>query len=421
MRIAHFCTLDNIGGAARAAFRLHLGLKKLGHESRMFVAQKTSDDPDVIAWDVRLIDRAVRKAKNLAAFVRMRPYENRKPPNSGIFTLDGAGLSKGPAKLAEGFDVVNLHWVANFINVPAFLRRLPKTMPVVWTLHDMNPVTGGCHHSGPCRNFQDQCGRCPFLGSSSCGDISHRNWLKRRRAVSAVGPGRLALVADSTWLQSMSEKSSLYRDFPNSTIHYGLDLETYQPRNREFARQLVGVPADAETVLFVSDWLANPYKGFEFLVEALKKINRPNLILLAVGRKPSPAKLDGLKCRNLPPTDSELMLSTIYSAADMLVIPSRHEAFGQVGIESMACGTPVVGFEVGGIPDFIKPMETGLLARALDTDDLADKIRWMLENPQARVEMGAKGRAMIESEYTLEIQASRYIELYRKLAGNAAV
>jgi glycosyltransferase involved in cell wall biosynthesis len=222
----------------------------------------------------------------------------------------------------------------------------------------------------------------------------------------------LHVVGTSGWIAGEAKKSSLLGSFPISVIPNGLDVEEFAPREKKFCRDLWNIPRDANVVLFAAESVANVRKGFAHLAQAVRGIRGvENLLLVSVGggRCELPA---GLPHMPLGKVTNDRMLSTIYSAADVFVIPSLQESFGQTVIESLACGTPVVGFASGGIPDMVRPGQTGWLAPTGDTNALRDAIETALRDRDRRAAMSPVCRQVAVSEYSLDVQARAYAALY---------
>jgi glycosyltransferase involved in cell wall biosynthesis len=319
--------------------------------------------------------------------------------------------------------VINLHWIAGgFLDYQSFFTAYPKHVPLVWRMADMGALTGGCHYDQGCGKFANQCGACPQLGSANENDLSRRVWERKSAALSHVGRGGLHIVGTSRWIAEQARRSSLLGRFAISVIPNGLDTEEFAPRDRNFSRDLWNIPRDAAVVLFAAETLANVRKGFAELAAALGGIrNVENLLLVSIGGV-------GWKKCELPPglphlglgrVNNDRMLSTIYSAADIFVIPSLQESFGQTVIESLACGTPVVGFASGGIVDTVRPGQTGWLAPTGDVDALRDAIETALRDRERRMAMSPVCRRVAVEEYSLDVQARAYAALYETLLARA--
>ena len=366
-----------------------------------------------------LIVRALRIVRRKKIQSDFAPYRLHRTEGQELFSDDRSAIGPEVRAQLPPCDVIHLHWVAGFIDYSDFLSTLPQRTPVVWTLHDMNPFTGGCHYDEGCGKFAAACGTCPQLGSADDADLSRQSWQRKQKALSKIPPGRLHVVADSKWLASQAKSSSLFSGFPVSAIHYSLDVEKFTPRDRVAARSVLGIPADARVVLFVADHVGIRRKGFAVLVEALRSLpgsSEPFLLSMGNGTLPLSIPFPHL---HLGHVSGDRFLSIVYSAADVFVIPSLQEAFGQTALESMACGTPVVGSDAGGIPEVVRDGVTGLLARAGDIRSLRDAVLKLLSDEPLRASLAAKCREIAVKEYALEIQAKNYVELYNNILGKS--
>jgi glycosyltransferase involved in cell wall biosynthesis len=310
-------------------------------------------------------------------------------------------------------EIYNLHWINDFVDPLPFFRTVQQ--PVVWTLHDMNPFTGGCHYNVGCRRFEDCCGSCPQLGSSEETDLSRAVWKRKNRAYNEhVTEGGLEVVADSHWLAEEARSSALFSDIPVHVIHYGLDHHIFRDRDTDGLRKALEIPADHRIVLFVAQSAQNHRKGFDLLAEAISALQTEKTILLSIGGE-KPILETELRHAHFGTIESDVLLSVFYSVADIFVIPSRQEAFGQTALEAMACGTPVVGFDTGGIPDMVRPDETGWLVEVGNVRALRGQIEHALRDKEKRERLGRNCREIVEEEYTLERQATQYQRLYEDL------
>lgn len=421
MRIVHLSTSDSGGGAFRAAYRLHSGLRRLEHDSRMLVLKRGTSDDTVSAFKPRqdLIGRTLRKFRGRRIW---RDYEAYRPtiPNGIEPFSDSRSEHDGEiVRQLPACDIITLHWTGGFLDYPSFFNGYPKNVPLVWRLADMGALTGGCHYNQGCDKFTAACGACPQLGSRDEHDLSRRGWNIRKDALAEVGPAGLHVVGTSQWIAAEAKRSSLLGDFPISVIPNGLDTEEFAPRDKNFSRDLWNLPRDARIVLFAAESVANVRKGFRHLADAVAGIEGiDSLLLVSVGGGKC-ALPSGVRHLTLGKVNNDRMLSTIYSAADVFVIPSLQESFGQTVIESLACGTPVVGFASGGIPDMVRPGQTGWLAPTGDTNALREAIVIALRDDAARVTMSQHCRRIAVEEYSIEVQAKSYLELYQTLAARA--
>jgi glycosyltransferase involved in cell wall biosynthesis len=416
MRVLHLSTSDVGGGAARAAYRVHTGLLRLGVDSRMLVLKRSSGDPTVtkLHWSKDLKTRFRRRWREKAIKGDFEPYKNSLPEGFECFSDDRSEVGYDLMRQLPPCDIINLHWVGGFVDHELFFGNLPAGVPIVWRLADMGPLTGGCHYDIGCGKFTASCGACPVLGSKKEDDLSRAVWQRKHDALAKVPNDRLHLVGTSRWIAAEAKRSSLLGRFASVIIPNGLDVEDFSPRDRGFARDTLGVPRDKKVVLFIADSISNKRKGFDYLVAALRKLqDRSDLFLVSVGgTKP---EIAGIPLLHLGRINHDRMLSLTYSAADVFVIPSLQESFGQTVTESLASGTPVVGFDTGGIPDMVRPGVTGYLSPVGDADALAAAIVRVLDNPALAAEMGANGRRIAVAEYSLAVQAKAYLEFYKGL------
>ena len=414
-RVTQISTTDVRGGAALAAHRLHRALGGAGVRSRMLVAQRFGTVPDADIVEYNPFTPAPSALGR--AFFRFGRRWHRPPISragayfSPEWTLTGWRLV---SQLPE-CDVVNMHWVADLLDYRT-LPRLAARVPVVWTFHDMNPFTGGCHYSGACARFCESCGSCPQLATSSGErDMTHRILKRKLGILKRVPRHRLAVVCPSAWLAREARSSALFRDFEVRVIPNGLDLQQYQPADPAEARARLGLPAKARIVLFVADQIEDRRKGLAQLLEAFGGVRDvPNLLLVTLGQGRSPVLAD-LPCRHLGALHDPALLAAAYSAADVFAIPSLQDNLPNTILESMACGTPVVGFATGGVGEAIADGQTGLLAPVGDAPALGTALRRLLEDDRLRRQMAGEARARVEKEYTVRLQALRYAALYHEL------
>lgn len=412
MKILHLSTNDISGGAARAAFRLHKGLQSIGVDSQMLVQFKSGDDISVIA----------PASKCVKGVSLLRPTLDALPLN---FYSGWNGLRLSLAYLPEDLagkcatinpDIVHLHWVADgFLRIET-LHRFRK--PLVWTLHDMWAFTGGCHYDEACGGYRESCGACPQLKSKKQMDLSHWVWKRKKKAWQGLD---MTIVTPSRWLAECVQHSSLFRNHHVEVIPNGLDIKRYKPANKKLVRDMLGLPQDKKLILFGAiDAFSDKRKGFQFLKPALQNLaqngwsNRVEVIVFGASAPLNPHDFGfPIHCAGHLYDDYSLVL--LYSAADVMLVPSIQEAFGQTASEAMSCGTPVVTFDVTGLKDIVDHKINGYLAKAKNLNDLADGIQWVLADPERCVHLGKAAREKAVKEYALEVQAQRYLDLYEEI------
>ena len=409
MQIAHF-TSETYGGAGIAAERLHRGLLERGVDSRFLF-----DKGDCFASSASRICTAsnylLRRNADLAHGVRNRLNK----PGLDIFTSPCEPRRTPLTLFGRPPDVVNLHWVARWLDVPSFFRSLPPAMPVVWSLHDMNPFTGGCHLWTGCERFTSRCRDCPYLRVSWAWDASARYFRAKERAYRGR---RLHIVGNSRWTTTQARRSHLLRNAASfETIPLGLDTEEYIALDKATARAALRLPP-ADCVLgFACADLSSTNKNLKALLEALQQLpDEKGLLLLVVGGGKPPPVPSRLRAIYLGAVGAARLQSVFYSALDVFVMPSRMETFGLAGLEAMACATPVIAYRTGGIPDFLEDGRTGLLAPDPgEAGGLTERLAWIKAHPNERRAMGLAARERVERHFTIQLMAERYTRLYERL------
>lgn len=412
MKIVHLSAFDVQGGAARAAHRLHRGLRAAGVDSWMLVGEKHGDDEQVVTPPV--FRRITCRARAQLDHALERRHSRRQP---GVFFTTAPlpdGISRDLRQLSP--QIVNLHWIGEGFVRPESLRRF--RVPLVWTLHDTYAFTGGCHYPDTCQRYSERCGSCPALGSTRVVDLSRINWLRKRRAWRSLN---LTVVTPSRWMADCARRSSLFSTRRVEVIPYGLDTSLFRPLSRPLARQILNLPAKGKLALFsAAGGTSNPIKGFTLLTEALQILagsaGAEDLELLVAGSaRLSGGPALGFPVRCLGRVADDVTVALINAAADLVVVPSVQENFANVVLEALACGRPVVAFDIGGMPDMIRDRTNGVLVKPFDTAAMAEAIRWTIEDAQRWEEFSKAARVTAEREYALDVQARRYAALYHEI------
>ena len=429
--IDHFSTFPH-GGAGTAARRLHERLVQRGVQSR-FNYWKDENEQQLDGSFRRLefteretslpilktIARKVEKRRKRRICEQYDRHLSVRPENYELFSIPWT-LEKSHFDLSSlGSDIVHLHWMAFFIDYPGFFQSIPDSTPVVWSFHDMNPLTGGCHYSSGCSRFTVGCGECPQVNNSSRHDVSFHAFKTKQRALRRK---TMHVVTPNRWLSNLARHSAI---FPDTTefhiIRLGLDETVFRPIDRSSARQQLGLPDDVPLIAFGAEDIENYRKGFHHLLSSLRKIRAEREVeCLVFGNGKLPENRQGLpRFHQFGFVDSQERHRLIYSAADVFVLPSREDNQPQTGLESMACGTPVVGFRAGGIPEYVRHNKTGLIATMGDENEMARHIKKLIDDVELRNRLSGQARTMIELEFTAEIQSQHYIELYRGISDRA--
>ena len=417
MKILHLATDDAFGGAARAAYRQHLALREHGIDSRMLVRHKHSNDANVVVYsgDPGFFRRASRVLRR--TWIDRKEKRSRRPQGKVVCGLTDprADLLRDVGAEISDADAINIHKVQHFVDLPALLRRLPPSKPVVITLHDPSWITGGCDYPGSCRRFEAACGCCPIVDSHWAGDYSHRIFRMKEMAYSNLRQERLAFVANSFWSRENAKLSALTKGRRIEVIHYGLDQTVYSSQKRRESRQALGIGAEEPVLLFAAHDLGLPHKGGRYLRDALVNVRCQQPIrLLTMGAGHFEAG-PGYRHTHFGQIESDELQTLLYRAADVFVIPSLEEAFGQSALEAVACGAVVAGFNVGGIPDIVKSDLNGLLVERQDTQALSEAIQKLFADEALRRHWQNSCETWVGEHFSFSKNAAAYVALYDSL------
>jgi glycosyltransferase involved in cell wall biosynthesis len=418
LRILQINTLDVQGGAARAAYRLHRGLVSIGANSTYFVREKRTRDDTVRKFipdpsPAAVAHRAHAKAELDAAY---DVYKDTRSPDIEQFSQERVDGDENFFIQRPRADIINLHWVAGFVDYPLFFTSERIDVPVVWTLHDMNPFTGGCHFDQECGRFRTRCGACPLLGSNEPNDLTTRIFDAKQRIFAGWPEDRLHIVAPSNWLVDVAKSSALFGKYDGTCIPNSIEIDLFKPTEKMAARAALGLPQNARIVLFMSHQVSLARKGFRELVQALALVpGNQDILLIGVGDKTNVAIEAPVRVAMVNYIGDDATVAALYSAADVTAVPSKQDNLPNTMLESMSCGTPVVGFDVGGIPDMVKEGETGFLAPASSIPGLAAAFMAAFSDRDRLRDCGARARARVEAFHAPQVQAKAYLSLYEKL------
>ncbi len=399
LNVLHISESDAAGGAARAAYKIHRGLNGIGHRSRMLVGRKVTRDADIrrlkrnLAW--RAADRAAGSVLD-AVDLQYVFY----PSSFGVVRDDWF-------READVVQLHNLHGsYFSFTALPALSRR----RPVVWLLHDQWAMTGHVAYSLDCERWRTGCGACPYLGEYPRlrRDTTALLW-KLKRA--AYARSRLTLVVPSQWLLGLVEGSPLLGQFPVHHIPNGIDTSVFRPGSKHDARARLELPLDRRIVFFAAADLHERRKGLHLLEEALRRMDDPPLLLVAGNGHVE----GGVETRSLGTVSNEQVLADAYRASDVFAVPTLADVLAQTAQESIACGTPCVSFDRGGVTEVVRHLDTGWQARFGDVDELAGGLVELLRDDALLARLSSRCREVAEDEFTVERQVRRYADLYEGL------
>lgn len=413
MRILHLSTSDINGGAARGSYALHETLQGLGISSQMLVGRKYTDDPSVHEMSHPLS----KFNERLRGMLDALPLKRYNKSDESYWTV--GWLPRRVRKSISSFrpDIVHIHWTGGGYLPVSALRQIDA--PIVWTIRDMWPITGGCHYSNGCFNYASGCGLCPQLSSNRIDDLSRRNWRSKHRSWQDI---EVTIVPISNWLAECVRDSGIFERGNITVIPNGIDAERFRPHSREMARDRLGIRANGKHQILYGALgaISDKRKGFDKLVEALKRIQLlgkgEDYTLNVFGTDPDDELPDlGIETRSLGRIDNDDILSELYAACDVMVTPSLQEAFGKTLVEAMACGTPVVAFDFGGPSDIVQHKHTGYLAEPFDTADLAKGIEWCVQDENRIASLSEAARQRAETQFDRGRVGQLYHQLYQQV------
>jgi len=416
-KVVHLSTSDLNGGAAIAAFRIHNAQLKSGINSKFLVQSKLSDNSSVIS----LVQSPLDKIK-----YRVRSFGDKLFAKTlsitdwDAFTFPYFGLDVSGNDIVKESDILILHQTCSgFLSLNSISKLTELKKPIIFTLHDMWPFTGGCHYNNYCENYYNQCGICPQLKSSSGNDFSFKIHKRKKSIYKKLN---LNIVTSSNWLNKEAEVSSLLGENSIKTIYTPIDTDTFKPRDKLFSRRELSLQPDKTLILIGAMNLNIKRKGIEYLISALKIINKdkPELIknldtIIFGSLDESILSEIPFKVHQLGKINDENKLVDCYNAADIYVTPSLQDNLPNTVIESLSCGTPVVAFNTGGMPDMIEHLENGYLAELKSSNDLAAGMVTLLSDTKELLKMKEKCRDTALEKFNEETIANQYSAYYKEL------
>ncbi|KAA0989665.1 glycosyltransferase family 4 protein [Dyadobacter aurulentus] len=412
--VLHLSTFHLEGGAGVAAVRLHRALLKSGIESHLLTPFLSREEQNVTGiahtkWQKRRI-----WGHFIAERLAFYPHEKDASVRFAFSPAD-AGIDISEHPLVRQAGIIHIHWINfGFLSLSSLQKLFKLGKPIVWTLHDMWTFTGGCHYSRGCDRFLTHCSYCPYLAKPDQYDISFSQF-ELKEALYAQP--RLALISPSKWLDQMVKQAPLTAAKTSGSIPNCIDTLFFKPREQHLVRKTLGLPADKKLVLFTGANIQDIRKGFIYFQEALVLLQKqfPDIEAMIFGK----AHKNNL--RDFPVTVHYLGKITepdgmvdAYNAADLIAVPSLEDNLPNTIMEAMACGTPAVGFETGGIPEMIDHKVNGYVAGSRSAISLTEGIRWILENNQ-NGEISARAREKVLVSYSEKIIADQYQQLYQSL------
>lgn len=413
MKIALINTKQSGGGAAIAAQRLHKALCKHGVDATLVVAEgEGGENIEVISKNLC----GKIKYKTVFLLERAGIWLKNRLSRKNLFAVSTAlyGTNIAKHRVVKDADIIHLHWVnQGMLSLKGIEELVATGKPIVITPHDMWYATAICHHAGECNNYTTECKNCPCLERSSDNDLAIKVWRKKEKLYSS----NVTFIAISKWMMQRLKTSQLTTANNHELICNVMDTDTFRPHSKEVSRQRLGLLPTEKVLAFGAAKLNDPIKGADMLFRAIEQSGeKEQLVLLLFGTiKNDEEFLQRIPCRYIYVGEqlSKEELAQLYSASDMVVVPSHYESLSLVIAEAMACGTPAVSFNNAGQTMLIDHKENGYLAEYPSTQDFANGINWIFKN--AGEKMRKSAIAKIDRIMSPDKVASQHIELYKRL------
>lgn len=418
IKVAQFC-MQNFGGAGMAAARLHESLLNNDIESRLYVQNINKLNPETFLISEHNNTLCNNKfispewlAFNAVNQHALSKYTNR-PTGLEMFSVPWSSTDLSSISYLSDTNLINLHWISGTVSILDNIQFL-KNKKIVWTLHDMNPFTGGCHYASACDGYTRQCGKCPQLGSNFAKDLSNEIWRIKKEAYKNLD---ITIVSPSSWLAKCAKQSTLLGSFPVHVVPNSVPTSIFKPLSSSNLKNSLNINPKNHVILFGADDIYNNRKGFNLLIDSINtlKLTSRNITLCLFGKNANKL-LHKFEYETVPldQVESEYELASIYSMADITALPSIEDNLPNIILESFACGTPVVGFNTGGIPEAIDHKINGYVANKNDTNDFANGIIWAMSTPNAKhIKLKCREKSLLQ--YSQNIQARKYTHIYKSI------
>jgi glycosyltransferase involved in cell wall biosynthesis len=419
LKVVHLSSSDLSGGASIACKRISDSLILENVDSNLLVQKKSSPDDKVQSTTNNFLSRLHYNLRFALDEGYIRLLTNQK---RGRFSYPFIGIDITNHPLIISSDVINLHWInGGFLSLDILGKIGKLGKPIVWTLHDMWAFTGGCHYSLDCRKFEKECNYCPLLKQSGKNDKSNKIFSEKKFFKEL----NLTIVTCSKWLKQEAERSALLGEKKILNIPNPLDTEFYKPSDIILSRKKLGLSENKICILFGAMNLIDERKGFGYLLNSLNKLasespdNKDKIEILVFGKtKDETLNSIPFKCHYFGNLKSEDEIIACYNSADIFIAPSLQDNLPNTVVESLACGTPVVSFNVGGLPDMIDHLKNGYLAQVGSVEDLVNGINWYINNPANHDQLRLNARERAVKNFSREVVAKQYKELYRSIIKN---
>lgn len=412
MKIITFSKEEKSGGAARAAYAWHTMLLKHKVDATYLVENQQTNLPSVISTKSKFqkLVNMIRPTLSDMILNFKNPKRKQYPWGVNLFpTHSFKMLEERPA------DLINFHWISRETISWKEIAKINK--PIVWTMHDMWAMTGGCHYTYGCEKYKTHCGDCPQLQSNKLKDTSYKVFEKK---IKLLKNKNITILASSKWLYNCFKSSTIFKDFPIYQIPNPINTEIFKPIDKSVAKNIINLSPNKKAILFMAfAATTDERKGFQFLPEMIKdleaKYSADEVEFVVVGDSENRSNLNTkFDIKFLGTVSDDWSLALIYSACESLIAPSMQENLSNAVMEALACGTPVVAFNIGGMPDMIVHQHNGYLATPFKADELAKGIQFVFEHN----ELKANARKFILDNFTNEVVFQKLFPIYNKILKN---
>lgn len=418
INIVQIHTEDIGGGASNAAYRLYSGLKSLNPSIYILVKYKNSNNPDVIPIisNNKELDLEIEQ---LSAFIHQKYiHNNRSELSNTFFSYPITGYNFEYSEIIKNAHIVNLHWINCFCSLSGLHKIIDLGKPIVWTLHDQWLFTGGCHYTSGCNGYLDKCTHCPQLVNDET-QLPRHFFKKKRELLKKMNP---VIVTPSRWLADTLKQDTFFQNIRVEVIPNSIDTSVYINIPKKTARELLKLPQDGFYLLFCINNASEKRKGMNTLTSSLRycmedptffqKVTAGEITLLCFGDPGGWTNTTEIPLISMGKITSESELSTVYSAADLFLVPSTEDNLPNIVIEAMSCGTPTIAFNIGGIPDMICNGVNGCIVERTTARAYANTILELCNNPEFCEKMSEHCRMIAIKNFSLEVQAKRYLDLF---------
>jgi len=410
------------GGAANACLRLHSGLLRAGVDSKVLLREKYKEIPQtfIIQPQQKKIFNNQRLCKKIRTFLKLfgityksiedfkLSFFKNRDKRLEYFSFPDSSFDITASKLYKEADIINLHWVAEFLDYGSFFKK--NTKPVIWTLHDMNPFSGGEHYEEEYLGMDENGYPIPRVITKIEKRLYNKIIALKFKALEGVN--NLHIVTLCTWMTEEVKKSKVLRNFPVHLIPNGIDSTVFKQRDKEESRNRLNLPQGKKVILFVADSVDKDRKGFSFLKKAFEIIDNKDIWLCSIGGQAQQI-LNSNQYLSLGTLNDEVAMSYAYSAADVFVIPSLMDNLPNTVLESLMCGTPVIGFPVGGIVDMVQHGKNGYITEEINALSLLKTLQLFLAEGEKFNNREIRNNAL--EKYNQNIQADNYLKLYKSI------